>query len=208
MVEKTISKFRDVASRINFNSHEQNRQVGQLSELAKNYVDNGLRDVLEADLAEAGWGPLEKERITNDLPKEVRQGFSSLPKIKDIHEQINVLPDDPKYDTQAREAFQKRESETDRYKNFIEKEFKTGSYDIGNIVKPGTSLLLLRDEAMKKGMTFQEFGKVISDLKNEGKIKLDKYQKSEEPYLVEHPYKALGMKEILLDLIPGYTRRK
>jgi hypothetical protein len=208
LVEKAISNVKTASDRIAFDSKEHERQVDKLKGYAKTYIDNGLRGELEADLAESGWGPVERERIINDLPQEVKTGFKSLPKFKDIDAQIGVLPDDPKYDDQAKAAFQNRQRQVESYKNYISDKFKTGSYEVGNVVNPGTSLLLLRDESMKNGMTYQEFEDAISSLKKEGRIQLDKYQQSEEPLLREHPAKSLGIGEILMNLIPFYIKRQ
>ncbi len=121
---------------------------------------------------------------------------------------MKVLPDDPRFEAETAKAFQNRKGELNKYKDYIGKNFSTGSYDPINAVKPGTSLLELRDEAMQNGVTFQEFEDMVNSLIREGEIKLDQYQQKEHPLLAEHPVRSFGIGEILWRLNPFYIPRK
>lgn len=208
LFQKAKKGFQESAKRFNFDQKQHNDQIKTLQRDAKVMIDNGQRDLVERDLAQAEWGPVEREKILNPLPESIRQGMMSLPKFEDLNKQISVLPDDPRYDEQARRAFIDREKKENKYKDFISKNFKTGEYELANAVKPGTSLLLLRDEAMKNGMEFREFQKMIHDLENSGQIVLDKYQQAERPYLSKHPIQSLGLGELLFRAIPTYINRQ
>lgn len=208
LFQKAKKGFKDSAERFNFDQNQYNDQIRTLQRDARVMIDNGQRDMVERDLSKAEWGPVEKEKILNPLPESIEKGIRALPKLEDINKQITVLPDDPRYDEQARKAFQDREQREMKYKDFIAKNFKTGEYDFANIVEPGTSLLLLRDEAMKNGVGFREFQRMIHDLENSGQIVLDEYQQAERPYLSKHPMQSLGLGEILFRVIPTYINRQ
>jgi hypothetical protein len=171
-------------------------------------VDLGERAEAERILAENDWGPVEISTILNPLPEPVRKGIKSLPKVEDIQTKISVLPDDPKFDQQVRKAMDDRTRTIGKYEDYLRKNFETGQYDPLNVIKPGTSLLQLRDEALQQGMSFQEFESVISNLLGSGEIKLDPYQQKDLPLLAEHPIRSFGIGEILWRLNPWYIPRK
>ena len=196
------------SERKSYDSKEHDRQLKNLSSYAKTMVDAGQRDEAEQMLAENDWGPTEIQSILNPLDEKIMQGFKSLPKPRGVLEQVKVLPDHPGYEANVEKAFQSRINDLTKYKDFIEKNFKTGSYDPLNAVKPGTSLLEMRDEVMQNDVSFQEYEDIINSLIREGKIQLDQYQQKEHPLLAEHPAKSFGIGEILWRLNPFYIPRK
>jgi hypothetical protein len=196
------------SERKSYDASEHNRQVKNLSSYAQTMVNAGQRDEAEQMLAENMWGPTEIQSILNPLDEKIVQGFKGLPKPKGILEQVKSLPDTPAYEAQTQQAYKNRVGDLNKYKNFIEKSFKTGTYDPVNAVKPGTSLLEMRDEVMQNGVTFQEFEDMINSLKREGKIQLDQYQENEHPLLAEHPARSFGLGEILWRINPFYIPRK
>lgn len=200
--------LRKGSERKTYDTLEHDAQVKNLSHYAKTMVDAGQRDEAERMLAENDWGPVEIQTILNPLPEKVRQGFKNLPKPRGVLEQVNVLPDDPQFDQKSAQAFQNRRNDLGKYRDFIEKNFQTGSYDPVNGIKPGTSLLQMRDEAMQNGVTFREFEQVVNSLVSEGKIKLDQSQQREHPLLAQHPATSFGIGEILWQMNPFYIPRK
>ena len=208
LYQSALENFKKNSERFNYNKPEYNRQLDQLGHYAEVLVRNGQRDLAEQLLKNNGWGPVETSTILNPLPQNVLKDFRNAPKIKSAFENVNVLPDDPRFEEQADKAIKMRENTIKNYKNLIEKDFKTGSYDPASNVIPGTSLLQLRDEAMKNGMEWQEFEKTINDLIAEGKIKLDSYQEQERGYLGQHPDRSFSIGEIIWRLNPIYQERK
>lgn len=206
--QKAATDFNKVAERSNYNESEYNRQIDQLGNYAKTLVANGQRDLAEQILKNNGWGPVETARILNPLSQQYKNSFSKLPEVKSVLGRINILPDNPRFDEIANKALKSRQNDLDKYKNVIQKDFKMGSYDTASNVIPGTSLLLLRDQAMGKGIEWQEFEKMINDMVNSGKLKLDSYQRSELPILGQHPDKSFGLSEIIWRLNPFYKGRK
>lgn len=198
----------DNSTRRDYDEKEYQRQKHNLGNYTKTLVSNGQRDLAEGILASNGWGPVEISEIINPIPKEVESGLKKLPIAPDPQELIRVSPDDPKFDQEAEKAIASRDKILDKYKDYIAKNFKTGSYDPNNIVKTGTSLLQLRDLAMQNNVSFQEFEQMINDLVNSGKIELDSYQLKDLPLLSEHPNRSFSIGEILWRLNPLYNPRK
>lgn len=202
------NNFADAAQRHNYNPSEYDRQKKALHNYAQTMIKYGQRDEAEKILKNDLWGSVETSEILNPLPSNFATGLKKLPEVPDPQTLIKVPFSDERFDKEAEKALETRNKIIDKYKDYIQKNFKTGSYDPSNIVEPGTSLLQTRDLAMQNGVTYQEFDKIIRELIDTGKIKLDKYQDMEKPLLFEHPNRSFGIGEILWRLNPFYTPRK
>jgi hypothetical protein len=208
LYEAAKENFRRNSVRRDYDNQEHKRQLNNLASYAKEMVKFGQRDQAERILAENDWGPTEIESILTPLPESLQKGIKALPKLPDLQTQITVLPDDPKFDQQVQKAMEKRRGNIEKYGDFIANNFQTGQYDPQNVIKPGTSLLQLRDEALQQGMSYQEFEGLINSLVARDEIELDSYQRKDLPLLAEHPIKSFGIGEILWRLNPWYIPRK
>lgn len=207
--QAAVRNFSKSSERQNTDQLLYNTQKKNLSTYAKKMVESGQRDYAEQLLKQNGWGPVETSEILNPLPEKVVSGFKNLPKLKDPLESVNISPENEKeFDAQLNNALKQRDKQLDAYKDYIKKNFETGKYDRMNVIKPGSSLLQLRDNFLKNGGQFQEFSSLMTDLVDKGDIVLDSYQAQEMPLLEKRPEESFGIGEILWRLNPFYTPRK
>lgn len=200
--------FEEISARYNFDATRNREQKNNLRSQAAILVRNGQSNLARSILEKNGWGPVEADEIINLMPEELISGAEKLPKIVNPLDQITVTADDPKFDEQFMKVREKNQKAKDKYKTFIEDNWETGTVNSAGILEPGTSLLQLRDAAMKNGLSWQDFETIVADLERSGRIKLDKYQEDQKTRIAQSPEQALGFWEIMSRGIPFYQPRK
>lgn len=178
------------------------RSFKTIKNTADTMVKNGMRDEAEGLLKEdLNLGPVNVAEVLNNLPQDVYRQADSLPDYGEYTRDILSLPEfAPSSEYEKAEA--KRIELDKKFSTFVEKNFKPGKYDNRdpNSFKQGTSLLLLRDIADKKGMPWRQFGDLVNNLTEQGKIQLDDKQKSELLELGRSPEELRSIPELLYDL--------
>lgn len=203
LYETARSNFEKVSGRQNYDKTAHDKQIKELGNYAKILMENGQLDEAIKILAQNGWGPTEISQILNPIGKNV---FEKLPKLKPIEESIRAFPEETEgeFERQFEAAQNKRNNEIEKYKEKLASEISPGTS-----VKPGTSLLQLRQQFLKNGGSWQEFQTLINDLVNSRQIKLDSYQDSvEKPLLAEDPIRSMGIGELIWRFNPTYLPRE
>jgi hypothetical protein len=147
-------------------------------------IDYGQRDKLIAQLAENGWSESEIAKQLNPLSDEVKE------KVK------KVIPYSVEDDGKLKFA---KGDPLGSMRSFLEKEVKPGKFDVKkpDVFDPGPSLILLRNELLKKGFSYKQIDNTISSLVKEGKIQLDPYQNRDFQMMAEHPARTESLYEII-----------
>jgi hypothetical protein len=202
--ENAEKSFKEVSERPNYDPTMYEHSKQNLATKAKIMVDAGEYSQADKILADNGWGPVERSEILNPIPKEVETNYKKLPPLKSIEEMQTKLPDMPGYEQEFEKVQKTRANNLNNYESFIESSLKPGT-----LLKPGTSLLQLRDMLMQKGMSWQEFDGIVNNLIKDGRITLDGYQYGVElPMLSQHPDKSFGIGELLWRSMPIYKGRR
>ncbi len=147
-----------------------------LREKLEPFKKYGQMDKARAILAGKGWSESEIAKITNPLPENIKRGISSLPNVNKILSE-HIAAGNDKEDSLVVE----QNKLLGKWENFLQNHIKSGVTNPKNqqVVTPGTSLILLRNEADKKGVSPQSFDLMLSKLVREGRIKLDDEQARE-----------------------------
>lgn len=183
------AEFKKASFRPNpiFRHHDYNTQKKVMKTTAQRMIDYGQRDQVYKDLADNGWSETEIAEELNPLPEQAIQKIKSLP-----HYAIARTEGTGRI-SKDKSAL---ESANRKIQGVLKDVIKPGTPDPKNpdVLKPGTSLILVKKALMKKGMTANEFDRELSDLMKTGKIDLDAEQARElnvmrgEPYRVESIY--------------------
>jgi hypothetical protein len=135
--------------------------------------------------------------------------FDSYRKDKEAFDSVQEY-----YSPQKREQEEKRLNESKdkfigEWEKKLENIIKPGGQSKKNshVFNPGTDLLILRDDFMKKGGAAVDFNNSILKLIEEGKIDLDAYQQGQLPLLKTSPRQLMGLFQIISNGIPGYIER-
>lgn len=157
----------------------------KLPTVIKPLIDNGLRSQVDKILSDNGWTQIEKEQIMNPLGKQNLSKISSLPNFPTM----GGFPGEDKVYDQTRK----------KWKNEIGNLIKPGREDKKNrdVITPGTSLMLLQNEFMKKNGDWTVYNDIIQELVNERKINLDPYQQKEQNKLLKRPIENVDITEFL-----------
>ena len=205
----------ETGQRANFQPDKYNETINSLKTTMKPLLESGLRGVAENLLAENGYGRVEISRILNDLDPQQKSLMSKAPSFDAYRKDKEAFDSVSRYySPQKREQEEKRLNET-KEKSLIEWEknleniIKPGGQSKKNshVFNPGTDLLILRDDFMKKGGAAVDFNNSILKLIEEGKIELDAYQQGQLPLLKTSPRQLMGIGQILMNGIPGYIER-
>lgn len=169
-----------------------NKNFESLNENAQPLIKEGLRPELQKILAENGWTGIEVEQILNPLGQKNLTEIKSLPSL-DVSKAstagggVLFSGSDQKIINERKKSWEKS----------LEKLIKPGEINprTRDTLKPGTSLVLLRDQFMKKGGNWQDFEDMILNMRSNGKIKLDKYQEDEMNKLSQPPFQTITLDE-------------
>ncbi len=161
-------------------------KLKSLHSKAQQFVERGQFNDLYGDLAKQGWSDSEVMQILNPLSSETKSQIKAQPRISTN----SFLSEQGRQN--AAKASERLESE-------IAKVFKPGvtNPQTPGLFKPGTSLVLLRNEYAKKGVPFMQFDRMINRLTEQGKIKLDPMQQKESQLLTETPNRTFSIWESL-----------
>ncbi len=192
LIGREYNSFKEASARpspfgINRESYEKN--FDYLEENAKPLLANGVpRDVIDKMLENNGWTTVEREQIMNPLGQKLLGEMKALPQVP-MQGWFDTAP--------GAKGFQEQASK--KWENFLQKAIKPGKKDTHKLdtMTPGTSLLLLQNEYMKRGGSWQDFAVMVQNLKKEGRISLDGYQNTEMNKLIERPVNHLDITEFL-----------
>lgn len=136
-----------------------NENFKNLRNNAKDLIEKyGDRAYIEESLAKNGWSPIETAQIMNPLGEQNLKRIDNLPKFNEFNKPNN--------------------KDIDKWKKYLQEVIKPGQVDPKqvDVIKPGISLPLLYTEAHRSGMDDTTFNRIINELIQDRKIKLDPYQ--------------------------------
>ena len=185
--EKTVSaynKFQDAkysfekgSTRPNYTSQDYKRKMDNLQSLVNPFLKYGQIDKAREILAKNDWSEMEIDKIINPLPDSAKNSIKNLPNLAN-----NVYEHAQHPERMSDNDFVKKQMKsTNEWENRLSKIIKPGVTDPRStqVVKPGTSLILLASQADRQGVSSENFTRMIDNLLKQGKIKLDDYQYSE-----------------------------
>jgi tetratricopeptide (TPR) repeat protein len=162
------------------------RAIENLKSSAKPLIDQGQYDEAKQNLAQGQWSENEIAQILNPLKESTLS-------------QIEKLPHEPTRGLISAESRQRAANAIARYEDALEKIIKPGITDPtnNNLLKPGTSLFLLRNEMQKKGVPWDQFDRMLNRLIATGRINLDPEQERERVFMSKHPSRGYSIWETL-----------
>lgn len=195
LVERNLSNFQKSSVRPNpYLPWSRSQYQNNFENLRKNaapLVKYGMRPQIYQSLIENGWTQTESEQILNPLGTSLIEKITSLPRMP-----VEALTAGG--GIANKEAFDKKRGNVlDTYEEFIKKSVKPGKVNpkIPDTLTPGTSLILLRNELMKKGANWEDITQIVQNLREKGEIKLDPYQENEMNTLIQRPINSLSLEE-------------
>ena len=164
-----------------------------LRENAQPLIAEGMRSQIYSKLRENGWTPTETEQILNPLGENLRGKINDISKFKEATPTVSGGKPFQQVEQKINDRINKQ------WESFLQKNIKQGKVDPKNrdVLQPGTSLVLLRNEYMKKGGNWQDFESMILKLRDEGKIRLDRFQESEMNVINRRPIHSLFFEEFM-----------
>jgi hypothetical protein len=170
-----------------------NTSLKNLHNLAEPLIKNGQRSKAYEILAKNDWSESEIAKTLNPLDQKLEKQLNTLP----MYQKPTAFTGDfPIY-----ESNQKENSQVDsKWEKFLEKSIKPGQFDPKNpdVIEPGTSLILLRNAAIKKGMPAIVFDNILNKLKDEKKITLDPQQQKDLNFTNQSPSRTWSLYELLI----------
>lgn len=195
LVAKEVQKYeatrdafmKDAAERPNalLNHVKYDRKIKALHTNAKPLVEMGQYDQAFQDLAQNGWSQSEIAQILNPLSPETKSSVAKIPSFRP-------------FNFTSREGKENSLKSSQRLEKDIQRLVKPGDVNAQdpNLIKPGTSLLLLRNEFLRKGVPGYVFDTALNRLIESGRLKLDPTQ-SREKQTVDEPSKSFSIWETL-----------
>lgn len=203
LLKANLDQFRNSSSRpfpyLPFTREKYKKSFDTLRDNAKPLIDMGLRPQLTKLLADNGWSMIETDQILNPLGEKIISEVKNLPSFEKSNldfQQSSLFPSKIMKEESEKEN-QRIQNKKDTWSNYLEKTIKPGLVNpkTRDSIKPGTSLVLLQNQFMKKGGTYTEFQDIINDLVRNNKIKLDQYQQKEMNTLNKYPIQNYTIEE-------------
>ena len=198
LVSRNLEGYKNASSRPNpympWSRYQYQKNFDALRQNAAPLIKEGLRPELHKVLTDNGWSTTESEQILNPLGGQIISETKTLPDVgvSDVRS------------AGGGQAFKEQdvkriEQGNKKWSNFFEKTIKPGKTDprTRDTIQPGTSLVLLRNEYMKKGGNWQDFESMIQDLRAKGKIKFDKFQENEMNIINQRPAQSWTIEEFM-----------
>lgn len=156
-------------------------------------IREGMRPQLSSELARNKWSQTEVEQILNPLGERLIKDIDGIEKFPQIGSVMTTGFD-------AKTVQRNTNRVNKKWENFLSKNIKPGKIDPHerDVLQPGTSLVLLRNEYMQKGGNWEDFESMVNDLRESGKIRLDDFQENEMNTLIRRPVQSLTFEEFLL----------
>lgn len=213
LTEKNIS---ETGKRADFQPERYNQNINSLKTTVKPLLEKGQRGLAERILAENGYGRVEIARITNDLTPEQKGTISKAPSAERYQKEKDAFDSVEQYYAPSKKASEEKRLalEKDKFLNkwseTLKDTIKPGGQSKKNslVFNPGTDLLLVRDDFMKKGGSSTDFNNMVLNLIDKEEIELDSYQQSQLPLLNLPPRSLMGISQIFWNGIPGYIERQ
>lgn len=187
LLGKQVNAFKNASVRPNpyipYFRQLYDKNFDSLNASAQPLIKMGLRPQLQKMLTDNKWTTTEVEQILNPLGDDKIRSIKSFPLYS------SPFFDDSGYNKTVNE----------KWKQALPRLIKSGEKNVKNLetMVPGTSLLLLRNEFMKKNGDWRDFEKLVRGLVTEGKLNLDPYQQSELNQISEPPVKTLTFDEFM-----------
>lgn len=203
LVKANLNEFRNSSSRPNpylpFTKDKYNNSFKTLSDNAKPLVNLGMRPQLTELLSKNGWSMTETDQILNPLGQKIISEVKTLPNLERSSvdfQQGSLFPSETMNKASQNEN-QRMQKNENTWADYFKKAIKPGVENPKSmdVLKPGTSLLLMQDQFMKKGGNYLQFQNIINDLVRNGDLKLDKYQQLEMNKLNTYPIKNKTIEE-------------
>lgn len=206
----------ETGKRADFQPERYQRTINSLRTTMKPLLEKGQRGLAERMLADNGYGRVEISRIINDLNPQQKNLISKTPSADKYREEKAAFDTvEQYYSPSKRQAEEKKLTmEKDKFlngwKKSLKEVIKPGGQSSKNrlVFEPGTDLLIVRDDFMKKGGDSNDFNQIVLDLIDKGEIELDTYQQSQLPLLSAHPNSLMGLSQIFWNGVPGYIERQ
>jgi len=184
--------FQESSSRPNpiFLPERYNTSIETLKQKAKPLVDYGQRDKVMESLAKNGWSESEIAKITNPLSPQLKSKVDNLPR---VGKEVGISP------SSIKKTEQENKRVFSRWQDFLKDNITPGSFNpkSPDVFTPGSSLILLRNAALDKGMNGREFDIILNNLLKNDEIKLDPYQQRELQFMSQFPTRVWNLNELL-----------
>jgi hypothetical protein len=168
-------------------------QIKNIKTRAEPLLKYGQRSEVYKELAENGWSESEISKILNPLPQSIKKSIDVLPNLRSpgASGRTDALPG-----TKAQEDYKKNLSSVEK---ILQKSIVPDSENTKNAdaIKPGTSLILLRNEFLKKGISSFMFDNILNNLIREGKVEIGPLQQKELQMLSQSPERVLSLYEFI-----------
>lgn len=175
--------------------HRYKQSLDTLGNKARNLIDYGQRDKANQILAENGWSESEISKILNPLSSQIQSGIKGLP---DFSRSL-ASGGGSQTGMGAKKESEKNKNIEKTWSTFLSKNIHQGHFDPKkpDVFKPGTSLVLLRNEALKKGMGGVVFDRILNELIDSEKVKLDPDQQKELQFMSQSPSRVWSIYELI-----------
>lgn len=197
LLKKNLNNFKDASQRPSpYNPLTRSQYEANFKTLRQNMqplIDRGMRDQIHKTLIDNGWSKIEAEQIMNPLGENALENIKKLPSLDRV---VGFTPTAPGSLTEKKKI-KDAENFSKKWENYLSKNIKPGEVDprSQDVIKPGTSLLLLRNEFMKKGGNWEDFRDLVVDLQENGKLKLDRFQEDEKNIIIQRPVNSQSIEE-------------
>lgn len=188
----TEAEFKKASMRPNpiFSPEKYSTKKQTMKTMAQRMIDYGQRDEVYKDLAQNGWSETEIANALNPLSEDVKKKIDTIP-----HYALSRSEGEGRI-FKDRSALEQSNKKIQSVLTDVIKPGKTNPKD-PDVLKPGTSLILLKKALMKKGMSADDFDRVLSQLVNERRINLDAEQSRELNVMTGEPYRVQSIYELV-----------
>lgn len=165
---------------------------------AQRMIDYGQRDQVYSTLAKNGWSETEIAKILNPLSEPVKKKVDTIPHYAIARTEAGAgrrIGTDQKILDKA----------NDKIKQILVESIKPGIPDPNNpdVLKPGTSLILLKDAFRRKGVDADSFDRILTQLVENRQIELDPEQNRELNIMKGEPFRVKSIFELVTEGFGG-----
>lgn len=206
----------EMNQRDGWNKHNYDNSVKAIKQSIKPFLDMGLYGVVEKKLTKMGYGQLEIAEMTNDLNPTAKKTLSEGPTFKELNDDEKLF--EANRDFMAPSQIEKMSLAVLEKRASLNKEWRGKIKDVlrdrpreltkGLSLTPGPNLLLMREQYLAKGGKIKDFLEIVDGLEKAKEVSLDTTQLRDVNYLSKSPREMLGVKQIILNSMPGYVPKR
>lgn len=183
-------------------------QWKNLRSQAREMEKYGQRDKVYQYASEAGWGPLLTESLFNPIKPSAVKSIESMKSIEPI-DQV-AIKYNQMHPTRRAKITEERDRSLKNLEGLLPNILGGGKFNPKNknYIEPGNPLLRVRDEYLKKGVSWNEFRDMVNRGLESGSIVLDPSQTRYLDMLNLPPIATTGIGQMIFQHIPGYLQTK